>query len=164
MRGEKIVQAALDRVAQGRTTITIAHRLSTIKKADRIIVLKKGQVAESGTHQSLLEDPAGVYAGLVQAQKLNLGEGVATGSDEEEEAEGEKGLGAALSREKSAADDEGEAGGPAKGDKKARNFANSFGRLLIEQRSRWPYYILTICFAACVGGKTTHEPTATPLL
>ena len=159
VRGEKIVQAALDRVAQGRTTITIAHRLSTIKKADRIVVLKKGQVAEIGTHQSLLEDPAGVYAGLVQAQKLNLGEGVAADSDEEEGVEGEKGLSAALSREKSVTNEEGEAAPPSKGDKKVRNFANSFGRLLVEQRSRWPYYILTIFFAACVGGKVTHEPT-----
>merc|ERR1712000_688974 len=74
VRGERIVQAALDRVAKGRTTITIAHRLSTIKKADRIVVLKKGKVVESGTHESLIA-AEGVYNGLVQAQALSMGEG-----------------------------------------------------------------------------------------
>lgn len=44
VRGERLVQAALDKVSEGRTTITIAHRLSTIKKADKIIVLRKGQL------------------------------------------------------------------------------------------------------------------------
>jgi ATP-binding cassette subfamily B (MDR/TAP) protein 1 len=44
VRGERLVQQALDRVAQGRTTITIAHRLSTIKKADKIVVLRKVRV------------------------------------------------------------------------------------------------------------------------
>lgn len=73
VRGERIVQAALDRVAQNRTTITIAHRLSTIKKADRIIVIKKGKVAEQGNHESLIALEGGVYAGLVQAQALSLG-------------------------------------------------------------------------------------------
>jgi ATP-binding cassette subfamily B (MDR/TAP) protein 1 len=44
VRGERLVQAALDKVSEGRTTITIAHRLSTIKKADKIIVLRKGKL------------------------------------------------------------------------------------------------------------------------
>lgn len=44
VRGERLVQSALDKVSEGRTTITIAHRLSTIKKADKIIVLRKGQL------------------------------------------------------------------------------------------------------------------------
>ena len=126
--------------------------MSTIKKADKILVLKKGRVAEVGTHQSLLENPAGVYSGLVHAQQLNLGEGVEDPDDEE----GRKEAGAVLSREKSVADSQGPDAAP-KAEKKARNFANSFGRLLIEQRSRWPYYVLTIFFAACVGGKFTMD-------
>lgn len=65
-----IVQAALDKASQNRTTIVIAHRLSTIKNADRIVVLKKGKVIESGSHKSLLSMTEGVYAGLVNAQKL----------------------------------------------------------------------------------------------
>ncbi|OLN86256.1 Multidrug resistance protein pgp-1 [Colletotrichum chlorophyti] len=74
VRGERIVQAALDRVAKNRTTITIAHRLSTIKKADRIVVLQKGRVVESGTHESLLQNESGPYHNLVFAQKLSLDE------------------------------------------------------------------------------------------
>ncbi|KAL4959751.1 ABC transporter ATP-binding protein/permease [Aspergillus stella-maris] len=72
VRGERIVQAALDRAAQHRTTIVIAHRLSTIKHADRIVVLRKGKVIESGDHQGLVSKDGGVYAGLVNAQALSL--------------------------------------------------------------------------------------------
>ncbi|KAH7166490.1 P-loop containing nucleoside triphosphate hydrolase protein [Dactylonectria macrodidyma] len=71
-RSERLVQAALDRVTQHRTTITIAHRLSTIQKADHIIVLKNGRAVEEGTHQSLMADSSGVYNALVQAQSLHL--------------------------------------------------------------------------------------------
>ena len=69
---ERIVQAALEKVAENRTTIVIAHRLSTIKRADNIVVLAKGQVVQQGTHQSLLEDEEGVYWKLVNAQELTL--------------------------------------------------------------------------------------------
>ncbi|KAF2147069.1 uncharacterized protein K452DRAFT_282054 [Aplosporella prunicola CBS 121167] len=71
-KSERIVQAALDRVTQNRTTITIAHRLSTIKKADHIVVLKNGRAVEEGTHQSLIANPSGVYSALVRAQSLHL--------------------------------------------------------------------------------------------
>ena len=81
VRGERLVQAALDKVSEGRTTITIAHRLSTIKKADKIIVLKKGKLIEQGTHESLLADENGAYWALVNAQKLSMGEGFAEESD-----------------------------------------------------------------------------------
>ena len=74
VRGEKLVQAALDRVSEGRTTITIAHRLSTIKKADKIVVMKKGRIVEEGTHDSLLKDENGVYFALVNAQQLSMDE------------------------------------------------------------------------------------------
>lgn len=81
VRGERLVQAALDKVSEGRTTITIAHRLSTIKKADKIIVLRKGKLVEQGTHDSLLADENGAYWALVNAQKLSMGEGFAEESD-----------------------------------------------------------------------------------
>ncbi|CAF4402462.1 unnamed protein product, partial [Rotaria sp. Silwood2] len=51
---EKIVQAALDRAQQNRTSITIAHRLSTIQNADMIFVLHNGAIVESGNHEELL--------------------------------------------------------------------------------------------------------------
>ncbi|MCX7627497.1 MAG: lipid A export permease/ATP-binding protein MsbA [Methylophilaceae bacterium] len=64
---EKRVQAALDRLMQGRTTLVIAHRLSTIENADRILVLDKGRIVESGTHAELLARE-GVYAALYRRQ------------------------------------------------------------------------------------------------
>ncbi|WP_435627876.1 lipid A export permease/ATP-binding protein MsbA [Candidatus Ferrigenium straubiae] len=64
---ERHVQAALETLMQGRTTLVIAHRLSTIEKADRIVVLQKGEIAEIGTHRELL-DRGGVYAQLHRIQ------------------------------------------------------------------------------------------------
>ncbi|PIG81002.1 lipid A export ATP-binding/permease protein msbA [Aspergillus arachidicola] len=71
IRGEKVVQAALDRVSRDRTTIMIAHRLSTVIRADHIIVIKDGSTAEEGTHQTLM-DHRGVYYSLVHAQQLDV--------------------------------------------------------------------------------------------
>ncbi|MGI8429830.1 MAG: ABC transporter ATP-binding protein, partial [Solirubrobacteraceae bacterium] len=61
---EAAVQAELERLAQGRTTITIAHRLSTIRDAEQIVVLDQGRIAERGSHEELL-DRGGLYAALV---------------------------------------------------------------------------------------------------
>ena len=65
---EAKVQAALERLSQGRTTIVIAHRLSTVQKADRIYVLDKGQIVETGTHKTLSKKRGGVYAKLRELQ------------------------------------------------------------------------------------------------
>jgi ATP-binding cassette subfamily B protein len=64
---EREIQAALDNLIQGRTTIAIAHRLSTLRKADRLVVLDQGQICQIGTHDALLQQ-AGVYARFHQAQ------------------------------------------------------------------------------------------------
>ena len=64
---EEKVQAAMEKLMVGRTTLVIAHRLSTIRNADRILVIHEGGVAESGTHDELMEG-SGIYATLVAAQ------------------------------------------------------------------------------------------------
>ena len=64
---ERAVQAALERLMQGRTTLVIAHRLSTIERADRIVVLVGGQIVEIGSHAQLLEKN-GTYASLYHLQ------------------------------------------------------------------------------------------------
>lgn len=154
VRSEKIIQAALDRVSRGRTTIVIAHRLSTIAKADKILVLQNGRLMEQGTHASLLSDEAGVYAGLVRVQMLALG----TGEREETgytvgDALGEK-------------EEEPQALTPSPGRSTSqalmgeeetekvwenRGIVGSFGRLLYEQRSRFPFYIVTVLCAAGIA-------------
>jgi ATP-binding cassette subfamily B protein len=65
---EREIQAALDRISKGRTTIVIAHRLSTVVDADEILVLDKGTIVERGNHQSLLE-AGGVYAAMWNRQR-----------------------------------------------------------------------------------------------
>jgi len=64
---ENLIQQAMDKVMENRTTIIIAHRLSTVKKADRIIVLQNGEIAESGTHEQLVAK-GGVYANYHNSQ------------------------------------------------------------------------------------------------
>lgn len=66
---EKVVQAALDAAARGRTTIAVAHRLSTIQKADIIYVFDGGKIVESGSHQELIR-VKGRYFELVNMQSL----------------------------------------------------------------------------------------------
>lgn len=68
---EKEIQKALDNLVQGRTTIAIAHRLSTLQRADRLIVLDRGQVVEEGTHDELMARE-GAYYNLYQAQARNV--------------------------------------------------------------------------------------------
>ena len=64
---ERLVQAAMQKLMENRTTLVIAHRLSTVEHADRIVVLAQGRVVESGTHRELLAQN-GVYAGLYRIQ------------------------------------------------------------------------------------------------
>ncbi len=66
---ERLVQDALEKVMKNRTSIVIAHRLSTIQKADNIVVMNKGEIAEQGTHEELIA-MKGLYNGLVGMQSL----------------------------------------------------------------------------------------------
>ena len=71
---EELIQAAIEKLMQGRTSLVIAHRLSTIQKADLIIVLDKGEIKETGTHEELLRLENGYYNQLYRMQYL-VGEG-----------------------------------------------------------------------------------------
>ncbi|PSN71259.1 P-loop containing nucleoside triphosphate hydrolase protein [Corynespora cassiicola Philippines] len=146
VRTERIVQQALDRVSKDRTTIVIAHRLSTIKRADKIVVMRKGKLVEQGTHIELLEIEDGVYHGLVHAQELAM--------EAEEELEHDEGLAKTktVETEKEAlANEQIERTSIADPDYKQQSLVMSFGRLIYEQRSHWYLYITCIIGVLVAG-------------
>lgn len=65
---ERLVQEALEKLMEGRTSVVIAHRLATVRKADKIIVLNEGRIAEQGTHEELLKNGNGLYKSLTELQ------------------------------------------------------------------------------------------------
>jgi ABC-type multidrug transport system fused ATPase/permease subunit len=69
-QSECLIQDAMDKISKNRTVIMIAHRLSTIRKADKIIVLEKGRVIESGSHHELAKSDGGLYQKLLQLQQM----------------------------------------------------------------------------------------------
>ncbi|PLB46368.1 putative ABC multidrug transporter [Aspergillus steynii IBT 23096] len=146
VRGEKIVQAALDRVSKDRTTIMIAHRLSTVRRADRIIVMKDGTKMEEGTHQDLLAHD-GVYSGLVHAQQLGT---LSLDSDEQEElpttlTSNLKTTGLVGLTEKETAENQ----HPEK--KQKMKGLRSFLKVGSEQRASWPLFVLILIAAMAAG-------------
>lgn len=148
VRGEQIVQQALDRAAQHRTTIVIAHRLSTIKHADRIVVLNKGKVIEAGTHESLIAINKGVYAGLVSAQALSLGDPRLPLANELKTGDIET----ASCETKWESEDPGECSEfDSKSSKQGRNKTSSFFTLFLETRNYWGLIILGVLVSAAAG-------------
>ncbi|KAL4892052.1 P-loop containing nucleoside triphosphate hydrolase protein [Aspergillus ambiguus] len=145
VRGEKIVQAALDRVSKNRTTIVIAHRLSTIRKADKIVVMTGGIDKEHGSHDDLMAIENGVYRGLVNAQKLEI-----SAEDEADTAEASPKLEEEVdsvdtSLYNSSPKDEEEDSNVSRG------FFTAVGQYLYEHRARWLLYIPTLIAAAAAG-------------
>ncbi|MGV6871065.1 ABC transporter ATP-binding protein [Pseudochelatococcus sp. B33] len=70
---EALIQQAIERLMQGRTTIVVAHRLSTVRAMDRILVFDRGRVVEEGGHEALLAKPDGAYKALFERQVSELG-------------------------------------------------------------------------------------------
>lgn len=133
----------------------IAHRLSTIAKADKIAVLSKGKLVEQGPHEDLLKNESGIYSGLVRAQHLTLGQEAHGDDSEEPEDSAEEEVRPALSREKSATKViEGLDDSAVETTWKDKGLIGSFGRLLWEQRSRFPSYVLIVIFAGVIGAGT----------
>jgi ATP-binding cassette subfamily B (MDR/TAP) protein 1 len=152
VRGEKVVQAALDRVSQNRTTIMIAHRLSTVRRADTIIVMKDGTNIEAGSHHDLTLK-GGVYHSLVHAQKLDswaeskesLGDILDIGHKEIR----------AQADDYSLSDQDGMDGELEKSGKKPKTVGlfRSFGSVAYKHRGHWFLYILIIVGAVGAGCK-----------
>jgi ATP-binding cassette subfamily B protein len=69
---EALIQEAMERLMEGRTSIVIAHRLSTVRSLDRILVFDRGRIAEQGTHAALANRPGGIYRGLFERQVLEF--------------------------------------------------------------------------------------------
>ena len=170
MRGEAVVQAALDRVARNRTTVLIAHRLATVKRADHIVVLNRGRVVQWGTHDSLLAQPDGPYWRLTQAQQLALGpedENEEEQKEQEEYRPGEAASSDVTDAEKrsgatpatssapktepaSEVDGDTSSQGPRA---QATGVFRSFGTMLLEQKPLWPWYLLMMAGVLIAGGK-----------
>lgn len=150
VRGEKIVQAALDRVSRNRTTIMIAHRLSTIRRADHIVVMKGGVNVEEGTHEELLQREGGVYRDLVNAQRLELlaEEDSHTGNavlELQDEAQSPT-----MSIQEKVQDEDNT-------QDKNRGFIRTIGLVLYEQRARWPLYVAVLISTAGAGSKLISD-------
>ncbi|UHS64167.1 ABC transporter ATP-binding protein [Agrobacterium vaccinii] len=73
---EMLIQTAMERLMQGRTTLVVAHRLSTVRSLDRLLVFDHGEIAEEGTHVSLIQKKGGIYRGLFERQALELTKGL----------------------------------------------------------------------------------------
>ncbi|KAI1114225.1 ABC transporter-like protein [Nemania sp. NC0429] len=144
VRGERVVQAALDRVSKNRTTIMIAHRLATVKRADNIVVLAKGQVVQWGNHESLMAAVGGPYWLLTQSQELRMGED-ANADDISEVAKEETRTIGLMTPDNSGSTPANESNWVPKG------IFGSFGALLLEQKRSLPWYLLMLLGAIIAG-------------
>ncbi|CAI7648531.1 unnamed protein product [Penicillium glandicola] len=147
VKGERIVQAALDRVSRDRTTIMIAHRLSTVRRADKIIVMKDGKDSEQGSHKELMLKE-GIYHSLVHAQQLeplaDLMDADVPGpiSSQKEDVKAED-YSTNSGGDQSCQDNS--------EPEKSFGFFHSFGVIIYENRNHWILYTLTLIGAVGAG-------------
>lgn len=150
---ESVVQAALDKAIEGRTTIVIAHRLSTVWTADLIVVVENGTVAEQGTHAELLEKK-GLYYALATAQTIQAAEDTETG--ENKAMQGKPPLVQRLysntSDGKFSVSEKGEEEYKEEETEEQKLPTISFFRILRLNKSEWPYIMVGILAAMINGG------------
>ncbi|KAI0896244.1 P-loop containing nucleoside triphosphate hydrolase protein [Annulohypoxylon nitens] len=151
VRGEKVVQAALDKVSKNRTTIMIAHRLSTVKKADNIVVLAKGKVVEWGTHESLMAKVGGPYWLLTNSQKLSMGDAESVDTDSEVTDVEKRTMDIMTLDETKEEPRNSESTAVEEPEHKQRGVLRSFGALLVEQKPFWPWYMVMLSSAVVAG-------------
>lgn len=161
VRGEGIVQEALDRVSKNRTTITIAHRLSTIKKADKIIVLRGGTTIEEGTHDDLLAK-GGLYHDLVSNQQLVMDDDQPTIVAKDSVEASPLALSKTVSKV-AAIDVEDTPRLDGQEAYKPRSLVSSVGLFLWEQRKYWILYVAVLISAAGCGGNRADPILAVAL-
>lgn len=160
VRGEKVVQAALDKVSKGRTTIMIAHRLSTVKNADNIIVMSKGKVVQWGQHQQLMAKKSGPYWLLTQAQQLTTGDAKEDDQDQASDtavSDDDKRTMDLMEKGESKRNTHTTAGNDDKEEEneepQTKGLLKSFGPLLLEQKKHWIWYCIMFFGAVIAGGK-----------
>lgn len=155
VRGEQKVQAALDKASINRTTLVIAHRLSTVRKADNIIVLRKGKVVQQGTHDNLMAQGRGAYWALATAQQLMTSE-----EHNKEDVKinnpeiTEKKSTATIATDTTLVESTATLEDDPQDETKARGFWGSFVLLFCEQKHRRKWYIILLLSALGGGGMT----------
>eukprot|EP01132_Coremiostelium_polycephalum_P000417 gene417-527_t len=152
---EHLVQQAIDKLMEGRTTIVIAHRLTTVQDADSIAVVRAGQIVEQGTHNDLLA-LEGVYTALVKRQ--NSGEGKKIKKEKKDKLKGStKGTKADGIEDKDDSSDgidevTGDGKKKKKKEKKKKPEYNvPYGRIIKMNKQEWPYFLFG-CIGAAVNG------------
>jgi ABC-type multidrug transport system ATPase subunit len=157
VRGEKMVQAALDKVAKNRTTVVIAHRLATVRKADIIVVLRKGRVVQQGTHESLMREEGGAYWALATAQQLAMGAQEHLAESDPEQLEkgeiSEKNSMATIATDTTLVEAVVAPRKNSAAPKKSRGLWESFVLLIHEQKHRRKWYSILLLSTLGGGGK-----------
>ncbi len=158
VRGEQMVQAALDKVSKNRTTVVIAHRLATVRKAGNIIVLRKGKAIQQGTHDTLMTHEGGAYWALATAQQLSMGSEEESEEDIKNSEVAEKKSMATIATDTTLVETVADTVGDSANKHETRGFWAGFALLLREQRYQKMWYTILLLSALGGGGMFFPSP------